>query len=128
MRLPLTSAALVCAFALLAACGSQAPAPESPTPPRRGVTVASDAPAEVVAAPGSDSAIYAPNPAEVVVAIDAGHGGCLDWGVPDPSARGVQLAEKTLTLGMAQRLRERLEAQGLGVLMIRDGDEALAGD
>jgi N-acetylmuramoyl-L-alanine amidase len=63
-----------------------------------------------------------------VVAIDAGHGGCLDWGVPDPSVRGVQLAEKTLTLGIAQRLRDLLEADGLGVLMIRDGDEALAGD
>ena len=24
----------------------------------------------------------------IVVAIDAGHGGCLDWGVPDPSERG----------------------------------------
>ena len=63
-----------------------------------------------------------------MVAIDAGHGGCLDWGVPDPSQRGVELAEKTLTLGIAQRLRSRLEDDGIGVLMIRDEDEALAGD
>ena len=67
-------------------------------------------------------------PRAIVVAIDAGHGGCLDWGVPDPSRRGVELAEKTLTLGIAQRLRDRLEADGIGVVMIRDGDVALAGD
>jgi len=79
-------------------------------------------------APGSSSAVYEPNPSAIVVAIDAGHGGCLDWGVPDPSRRGVALAEKTLTLGIAQRLRDRLEADGIGVVMIRNGDVALAGD
>ncbi len=82
----------------------------------------------IEAAPGSDSEIYPPNPGAIVVAIDAGHGGCLDWGVPDPSARGVQLAEKTLTLGIARALRDLLEADGVRVLMIRDADEALAGD
>jgi len=61
-------------------------------------------------------------------AIDAGHGGCLDWGVADPSERGVQLAEKTLTLAIAERLRDRLEADGITVLMIREEDVALAGD
>jgi len=79
-------------------------------------------------APASDSAVYAPNPASIVVAIDAGHGGCLDWGVPDPSERGEELAEKTLTLAIAQRLRDLLAAEGIGVMMIRDGDDALAGD
>ena len=85
-------------------------------------------PGGVEPAPGSGSALYAPNPAEIVVAIDAGHGGCLDWGVPDPSERGVELAEKTMTLGMARALRDRLEADGVTVVMIRDGDDALAGD
>lgn len=91
---------------------------------------ASTEPAEVIVepAPGSDSAVYAPNPAAIVVAIDAGHGGCLDWGVPDPSERGEELAEKTMTLGMARALRDRLEADGIAVVMTRDGDEALAGD
>ena len=79
-------------------------------------------------APGSDSRVYAPNPGAIVVAIDPGHGGCLDWGVPDPSKRGVELAEKTLTLGIARRLRDRLEAEGVTVVMIRDDDVALAGD
>jgi N-acetylmuramoyl-L-alanine amidase len=80
------------------------------------------------AAPGSDSAVYEPNPGAIVVAIDPGHGGCLDWGVPDPSERGVQLAEKTLTLAIAERLRDRLEADGITVLMVREEDVALAGD
>ena len=91
---------------------------------------ASEAPAigAVEPAPGSDSEVYSPNPEAIVVAIDAGHGGCLDWGVPDPSERGVELAEKTMTLGMARALRDRLEADGITVVMIRDGDDALAGD
>jgi hypothetical protein len=72
--------------------------------------------------------VYEPNPRAIVVAIDAGHGGCLDWGVPDPSRRGVELAEKAMTLGIAQRLRDLLEADGIGVVMIREDDEALAGD
>ena len=72
--------------------------------------------------------MYEPNPGAIVVAIDPGHGGCLDWGVPDPSERGVELAEKTLTLAIAQRLRDRLVADGIGVVMIRDDDVALAGD
>ncbi len=90
----------------------------------------SEAPAtgSVEPAPGSDSAIYAPNPGAIVVAIDPGHGGCLDWGVPDPSQRGEELAEKTLTLEIARRLRDRLEAEGVTVVMVRDDDVALAGD
>ncbi|HJP71363.1 MAG TPA: N-acetylmuramoyl-L-alanine amidase [Candidatus Limnocylindria bacterium] len=117
---------------LLAACGADLPV-ETPThapstaPAPSAVTPAPTAGA-VEAAPGSDSQIYPPNPGAIVVAIDAGHGGCLDWGVPDPSERGVQLAEKTLTLGIAEALRDLLEADGVGVVMIRDADEALAGD
>jgi N-acetylmuramoyl-L-alanine amidase len=79
-------------------------------------------------APGSESAVYAPNPGAVVVAIDPGHGGCLDWGVPDPSQRGVELSEKAMTLAIGRLLRDRLEADGIGVVMVRDDDEALAGD
>jgi N-acetylmuramoyl-L-alanine amidase len=124
----------VCAVALiLVACGQPV---GSPTPTTLSSVAASPTAAEseppsigdVEPAPGSDSAIYTPNPAAVVVAIDAGHGGCLDWGVPDPSERGVDLAEKTMTLGMARALRDRLEADGITVVMIRDGDDALAGD
>lgn len=116
---------------LLAACGVAAGSPEPP-PPSASASIAPPSPTPaagaVEPAPGSESVIYPPNPAVIVVAIDPGHGGCLDWGVPDPSRRGVELAEKTLTLAIGQRLRDLLEADGIGVLMIRDSDEALAGD
>jgi N-acetylmuramoyl-L-alanine amidase len=121
------------AVLLTAACGaddatqsaSPLPTVEPATSPAPTATPETGA---VEPAPGSGSAVYEPNPRAIVVAIDAGHGGCLDWGVPDPSRRGVELAEKTMTLGIAQRLRDRLEADGIGVVMIRDDDEALAGD
>jgi N-acetylmuramoyl-L-alanine amidase len=119
---------------VISACGSQATDPTlgavSSSSARPAATPGSSAPAigQVQPAPGSDSAVYAPNPAALVVAIDPGHGGCLDWGVPDPSERGVELAEKTLTLAIARLLRDRLEADGIRVVLTRDGDEALAGD
>ena len=125
--LPLVLAALV------AACGTQTASPSTSAVPSIAPTasaVPSEAPTvgTVEPAPGSNSEVYAPNPGAIVVAIDAGHGGCLDWGVPDPSERGEELAEKTLTLEIARRLRDRLEAEGVTVVMVRDGDIALAGD
>ncbi|HEX7196576.1 MAG TPA: N-acetylmuramoyl-L-alanine amidase [Candidatus Limnocylindria bacterium] len=126
------SAAIGLALAL-SSCAT--PAPSSPEassspaiPPSTPTATQAVGTGSVEPAPGSDSRVYPPNPGAIVVAIDAGHGGCLDWGVPDPSERGVELAEKTLTLAIAQRLRDLLVAEGIGVLMIRDGDEALAGD
>jgi N-acetylmuramoyl-L-alanine amidase len=120
---------------LLAACGADAPDPVSPgdTPSVAPASVASAVPSaptvgEPEPAPGSDSTIYEPNPGAIVVAIDPGHGGCLDWGVPDPSERGVEWSEKQLTLDIGLRLRELLEAQGITVVMTREGDQALAGD
>ena len=84
---------------LAIACGARATS-VGPTAAASTTTAASQAPstpspAAVEPAPGSDSAVYAPNPGAIVVAIDAGHGGCLDWGVPDPSERGTDYAEKT---------------------------------
>jgi N-acetylmuramoyl-L-alanine amidase len=117
---------------LLAACGADVPAPTNHQPPSftaaPSATAITPDPGSIQPAPESESQVYPPNPGSIVVAIDAGHGGCLDWGVPDPSERGVQLAEKTLTLRIAQSLRDLLEADGVRVVMIRDGDEALAGD
>ena len=119
----------------LAACAGDASSPE-PTAPRtspveatRGVSESADtAVGSIEPAPGSSSVVYAPNPGAIVVAIDAGHGGCLDWGVPDPSERGQAYAEETMTLEIARRLEDLLVADGIGVVMIRDEDEALAGD
>ncbi len=114
--------------AALAACGGQA-VESAPVASATHPAVSPSASAVAAEpAPGSASEVYAPNPAAIVVAIDAGHGGCLDWGVPDPSVRGVELAEKTLTLAIAQRLRDLLVEDGITVVMTRDDDVALAGD
>ncbi|HEX5039266.1 MAG TPA: N-acetylmuramoyl-L-alanine amidase [Candidatus Limnocylindria bacterium] len=128
----LAAAATLAVALLVTSCGTDAPAPTTSAASAGAASQSFGTPAATVGdvepAPGSDSAIYEPNPAAIVVAIDPGHGGCLDWGVPDPSERGVDWAEKTLTLGIAQHLRDLLEADGIGVVMIRDADVALAGD
>jgi N-acetylmuramoyl-L-alanine amidase len=138
MRRPLAryvACAITCAVLVfaLAACDAQAPTPSASAMPQASPPASIAASREpgvgaIEPAPGSDSAVYPPNPDAIVVAIDPGHGGCLDWGVPDPSERGPELAEKTLTLAIAQRLQDLLEAEGVHVVMMRDADEALAGD
>ncbi len=126
--LPRSAAALLALVVALAACGSQTPSNRSPQPASEQAEASASASADAQPPPGSASVVYAPNPSAIVVAIDPGHGGCLDWGVADPSARGVELAEKTLALQIALRLRERLRADGITVVMTREEDEALAGD
>jgi N-acetylmuramoyl-L-alanine amidase len=121
--------ALLVLSILAAACGAT-PSPRSSAAPSVSTPVAPSNPAtgEVMPAPGSDSEVYAPNPGELVVAIDPGHGGCLDWGVPDPRERGVAYSEKAMNLAIALRLRDLLEAQGVRVVLTRTADVALAGD
>lgn len=124
----------VAVLLLLAACTSVAIVPSgggstAPSASAGAATASPTAgPGTVIPAPGSESEIYPPNPAAVVVAIDPGHGGCLDWGVPDPGRRGVDYAEKTMTLGIAEELARLLAEQGISVVMLRNGDAALAGD
>src|ERR671919_2202938 len=100
-------ALLVVLAVILAACGAQAVDPTpSPSASSGAASVepsASDRVGAVEPAPGSTSGVYQPNPGAIVVAIDAGHGGCLDWGVPDPTERRVEFSEKVMTLGIAQR-------------------------
>ncbi len=62
--------------------------------------------------------IYGPeDPARPLVVIDAGHGG------PDPGASGENLREKTIVLGLARALRDRLvEEGGIRVAMTREDD------
>lgn len=52
-----------------------------------------------------------------VVVIDAGHGGFDRGGIP-----GQRVAEKTMTLDVAQRLKSVLTAYGYRVVMTRDSD------
>ena len=53
----------------------------------------------------------------MTVVIDAGHGGHDRGGIP-----GQRIAEKVMTLDVAQRLRNVLEASGYRVVMTRDSD------
>jgi len=117
---------------VLGACGGNPPQPSAQSLP----SVASPSPAPlptgaagvVIPAPGSQSPVYAPNPGAIVVAIDPGHGGCLDWGSPSPFDNVPGKAEKAITLGIALALRDRLQAAGISVVMIRTTDAAIAGD
>ena len=128
-RAPLFAAGLAVA---LVACthASSSPAPSGAEPSASGASGPASSPGqgEVVPAPGSDSRIYAANPGAIVVGIDPGHGGCLDWGVPNPYDNAIARSEKMLTLAISTALRERLEADGVTVVMTRDADVALAGD
>ncbi len=61
------------------------------------------------------------DPSRPLVVIDPGHGG------HDPGASGAGLREKTLVLGLARTLRDRLLAEGgIRVAMTRDDDRYLA--
>lgn len=55
---------------------------------------------------------------QVIIAIDAGHGG------EDPGARGRRgTREKDITLAIARRLRAKIDAdEGMKAVMVRDGD------
>jgi len=115
---------------LASACAPSSPSPSARSSSQPSALLPSPSPSigEVVPAPGSSSTVYLPNPGAIVVAIDPGHGGCLDWGVPDPLLRGDAFSEKAMTLAIGLQLRRDLEAQGVTVVMTRDADEALAGD
>ncbi len=66
--------------------------------------------------------IYGPDdPTRPLVVIDAGHGG------HDPGASGATLREKTVVLGLARALRDRLLADGgIRVALTREDDRFLA--
>lgn len=57
--------------------------------------------------------------AEYVVCIDAGHGGWDTGRVRESNSRAPAILEKEINLGMAWMLKERLEAEGIGVVMTR---------
>jgi N-acetylmuramoyl-L-alanine amidase len=123
-------AALLSGVLLLAACSTPSVQSIGASPSASVPAISSPSPGigAVVPAPGSSSGVYAPNPGAIVVGIDPGHGGCLDWGVPDPLERGTAFSEKTMTLAIAMELRRQLEAQGITVVLTRDGEDLLAGD
>jgi len=60
-----------------------------------------------------------PKPKAPVVVLDPGHGG------PDPGTVGY-VKEKVVTLDIARRVKKILEAEGIEVVLTRDGDYDLA--
>lgn len=61
------------------------------------------------------------DPSRPLVVIDPGHGG------HDPGASGMELREKTVVLGLARALRDKLLAEGgIRVALTRDDDRYLA--
>jgi len=62
-------------------------------------------------------AVFEVDRPSTVVVIDAGHGGSDRGGIP-----GQRVAEKTMTLDVAQRLKSVLTAYGYRVVMTRDSD------
>ena len=75
------------------------------------VTLSMGSPAHIRAAPPPTT-----RPSTIVV-IDAGHGGFDRGGIP-----GQRVAEKTMNLDVALRLRQVLQASGYRVVMTRDSD------
>lgn len=72
--------------------------------------------------------VTAPSDKNTVVCIDPGHGG-YDYGFQrtwsDMTALAPVLNESELNLGMAYMLKERLESEGITVVMTRTGGEAV---
>jgi N-acetylmuramoyl-L-alanine amidase len=128
-HLPRVVLAIGLTIALASCMGS--PSPSSSADPSASAPVSAAGSAgigQVVPAPGSESRIFGPNPGAIVVGIDPGHGGCLDWGVPNPYDNAVDNSEKAITLAVSLALRDWLTADGVGVAMTRETDVALAGD
>ncbi len=64
-----------------------------------------------------------PSPEQYFVVVDASHGG-----VERGAALSDQLAEKDITLAFGLRLRQQLQAHGITILVLREGDTAMSLD
>ncbi|MBW7931033.1 MAG: N-acetylmuramoyl-L-alanine amidase [Gammaproteobacteria bacterium] len=105
----------------VAAAGSPAPVAPAPPPPAPPPAVASTPPAPAAAAPKAAAPAPARTPRgrDIVVAIDAGHGG-KDGGAHGPGG----VLEKNVTLRLAQQLAKVVDAEpGMRAVLIRNRDE-----
>lgn len=85
--------------------------------------VSSGLPSMPAPVPAPTPSPAAPAPRRYFAVVDPAHGGD-DRG----AALSDQLAEKDVTLALARRLRQELEARGLTTLLLRDSDTALSLD
>ncbi len=106
---------LVVAAPFVATAAYGLPAPSSPSSREKRAVAPRATPT-----PGAQRRAVAVSEADrpsTVVVIDAGHGGFDRGGIP-----GQRVAEKTMTLDVAQRLNSVLTAYGYRVVMTRDSD------
>jgi len=76
-----------------------------------------DLPTIIAKVPKSIAAAPVPNGRDIIIAVDAGHGG------DDPGALGKYTYEKKVTLQIAKRLKAKIDAQkGMQAFLIRTGD------
>ena len=111
-------------FILLAACAfaitnsaHALPAPSTLNERERRTIAAKPTPTPVVRTQTRTIVVPEAQRPTTTVVIDAGHGGHDPGGIP-----GQRVAEKIMTLDVAQRLRTILQASGYRVVMTRDSD------
>src|SRR6202048_1688281 len=105
---------LLCAGSLIATTVCGLPAPSSLSSREKRAVAPRATPIPAVQ---RTVAVSQANRPSTVVVIDAGHGGFDRGGIP-----GQRVAEKTMTLDVAQRLKAVLTAYGYRVVMTRDSD------
>src|SRR5437667_9454853 len=113
MRKYFLSLLVAAPFVATGVCGL--PAPSSPSSREKRAVAPRATPT-----PGAQRRAVADSEADrpsTVVVIDAGHGGFDRGGIP-----GQRVAEKNMTLDVAQRLKRVLAAGGYRVVMTRDSD------
>ncbi len=79
-----------------------------------------------IAAPAAENTVPSPPPPaprSYFAVVDASHGGDEQG-----ATLGPQFLEKDVTLALAERLSQQLEAKGLPTLVLRDGDSAITLD
>lgn len=117
---PGTSAAGATGAVAAGAAPTESPLPpgKPEKPPVRDTAGPRPAPADAAAEPGAPEKYDARRFRNIIVAIDAGHGG------DDPGAIGKNgTHEKNITLAIARALQERLEAEpGITAVLTRTGD------
>jgi N-acetylmuramoyl-L-alanine amidase len=100
----------------IAAAPSAAPAPARPDSP----AVTPSPPPRAAAPPPREE-----RRARRIVVVDAGHGG-PDRGMRGPAGSRAGIEEADITLAVARRLRDSLQARGVDVLMTRSTDTLIA--
>ena len=104
-------------LSILASAFALPPANDLSAREKRNQTASTHSRRAAAPTPAPDSPAEGPSRPSTVVVIDAGHGGFDRGGIA-----GQRVAEKTMNLDVAQRLKVILAASGYRVVMTRDSD------